>query len=80
MILMSQLYCTATVLRTFKPWHRRSSNTLLLRPKIGIICGTGLGGIGDVLEDPVPVPYEVIPDFPVSTGKNSYITSCLPGS
>ncbi|GFR76713.1 purine nucleoside phosphorylase [Elysia marginata] len=40
-----------------------------LRPKIGIICGTGLGGIADVLEDPVPVPYEVIPDFPVSTVK-----------
>ncbi|RUS69428.1 hypothetical protein EGW08_022809 [Elysia chlorotica] len=40
-----------------------------LRPKIGIICGTGLGGIADVLENPVPVPYEVIPGFPVSTVK-----------
>lgn len=40
-----------------------------LRPKIGIICGTGLGGIADVLENPVPVPYDVIPEFPVSTVK-----------
>ncbi|GFO18012.1 purine nucleoside phosphorylase [Plakobranchus ocellatus] len=40
-----------------------------LRPKIGIICGTGLGGIADVLENPVPVAYEAIPGFPVSTVK-----------
>ena len=39
-----------------------------LRPKIGIICGTGLGGLAQMLEKPVEVPYEMIPGFPLSTG------------
>ncbi len=40
------------------------------RPKIGIICGTGLGTLGDVLEDTESVPYAAIPHFPISTGTN----------
>lgn len=39
-----------------------------LRPKIGIICGTGLGGIAEVVENPVTISYDSIPGFPVSTG------------
>ncbi|CAG5128576.1 unnamed protein product [Candidula unifasciata] len=38
-----------------------------LRPKIALICGTGLGGIAEVVENPITVPYESIPGFPVST-------------
>jgi len=49
------------------------SNELLkhteLRPKIGIICGTGLGGIADALKDQTIVPYSEISGFPVSTVK-----------
>ncbi|KAK5642530.1 hypothetical protein RI129_008697 [Pyrocoelia pectoralis] len=38
-----------------------------LKPKIGIICGTGLGPIADALENPIKFPYENIPNFPLST-------------
>lgn len=38
-------------------------------PKIGIICGSGLGGLADQIESPVIIKYEQIPDFPRSTGK-----------
>ncbi|XP_059161530.1 purine nucleoside phosphorylase-like [Physella acuta] len=38
-----------------------------LRPKVGLICGTGLGGIGDAVENPVTIPYDKIPGFPVIT-------------
>ena len=40
-----------------------------LRPKIGIICGTGLGGIAESVENKTTVEYKDIPGFPVSTGK-----------
>lgn len=38
-----------------------------LRPKIGIVCGSGLGGLGDRLEKAEIIPYSTIPDFPQST-------------
>lgn len=40
-----------------------------LRPKIGIILGSGLGKIADNLTDRFVFPYETIPHFPVSTVK-----------
>jgi purine-nucleoside phosphorylase len=42
-------------------------NKVELRPKIGIVCGSGLGGLGDRLENPISLPYSEIPDFPCST-------------
>jgi hypothetical protein len=33
------------------------------RPQIAIICGTGLGGIGELITDGTSVPYETIPYF-----------------
>ncbi|XP_070575631.1 purine nucleoside phosphorylase-like [Ptychodera flava] len=39
------------------------------RPKILIICGSGLGGLADRLEDSYKIVYEDIPKFPVSTVK-----------
>lgn len=36
-------------------------------PKIGIILGTGLGPIADMIEDKTVIPYKEIPNFPVST-------------
>lgn len=36
-------------------------------PRFGVICGTGMGGLGDKVESPVVVPYDEIPHFPVST-------------
>ena len=36
-------------------------------PEIAIVCGSGLSGLSDLLQDPVRVPYADIPRFPVST-------------
>lgn len=38
-------------------------------PEIGIILGSGLGGLVDLVEVSVAIPYEDIPNFPVSTVK-----------
>uniref|UniRef100_A0A646QC77 Purine nucleoside phosphorylase n=1 Tax=Hemiscolopendra marginata TaxID=943146 RepID=A0A646QC77_9MYRI len=37
------------------------------RPRIGIICGSGLGNLADLLEEKDAFPYKDIPSFPVST-------------
>ncbi|XP_067853719.1 purine nucleoside phosphorylase 6 isoform X2 [Heptranchias perlo] len=37
------------------------------RPRVGIICGSGLGGLADLLTDKTSFPYEKIPHFPQST-------------
>lgn len=37
------------------------------KPEIGIILGTGLGGLVNEIEISVTIPYNEIPDFPVST-------------
>ena len=39
-----------------------------IRPKIGIICGSGLGGLATQVENAVEFEYSKIPKFPVSTG------------
>jgi len=36
-------------------------------PKVGIILGTGLGGLAEQIESPVAIDYEDIPNFPRST-------------
>ncbi len=38
-----------------------------LRPEVGIILGTGLGDFAAALKNETVVPYEEIPNFPVST-------------
>lgn len=44
----------------------------LQNPVLGIICGSGLGGLADTLQpEPAPrkaISYEDIPGFPVSRG------------
>lgn len=37
------------------------------QPEIGLILGSGLGALGDEVENPIVVPYEQIPNFPQST-------------
>lgn len=39
------------------------------KPKIAIICGSGLGAIAELVEDKIVLPYTDIPEFPRSTGK-----------
>lgn len=38
-------------------------------PTIGIICGTGLSSLGDIVKDKDAIPYEKIKHFPKSTVK-----------
>jgi len=39
----------------------------VVRPKIGLVLGSGLGGFGDELSDATRIPYTNIPFFPRST-------------
>lgn len=50
---------------------RKISEALLgnLNPKIGIICGTGLGPIAEKINDARELSYTRIPDFPTSSVK-----------
>lgn len=53
-----------------------------LQPKIGIILGSGLGRLTDLIEDPLVIPYKEIPGFPVSTAighKGNFIIGTLGG-
>ncbi|XP_049429919.1 purine nucleoside phosphorylase 6 [Epinephelus fuscoguttatus] len=51
--------------------YRETADWLLAhteqRPKVAIICGSGLGGLADLLTDKTVVPYKDIPHFPTST-------------
>jgi len=38
-----------------------------LRPRIGLVLGSGLGGFADSLDDAMSIPYTEIPAFPRST-------------
>ena len=38
-----------------------------LRPKIGVVLGSGLGGFADALEEAVEIPYAEIPGWPAAT-------------
>ena len=43
---------------------RRESD---LAPSVGVVLGSGLGGLADAVEDRVEIPYDRIPGWPVST-------------
>lgn len=40
-----------------------------VHPLVGIVCGSGLGGLADMLKDQKVVQYSDIPNFPQSTGE-----------
>lgn len=40
-----------------------------VRPLVGIVCGSGLGGLADMLKDQKVFNYSDIPNFPQSTGE-----------
>jgi purine-nucleoside phosphorylase len=42
-------------------------NAVGLKPHVGIILGTGLGGLADEIDLEASIPYERIPGFPLST-------------
>jgi purine-nucleoside phosphorylase len=45
------------------------NNKISEKPKVGIILGSGLGGLVDDIEIETALPYHEIPNFPVSTVK-----------
>lgn len=65
LLLMSSSYsyeeCKATA-----DWLLAQTDT---RPTVGIVCGSGLGGLADLLKDQVVFNYKDIPNFPQSTGE-----------
>ncbi len=40
-----------------------------LRPRIGVVLGSGLGSFADELADPIAIPFQEIPGFPRSTAE-----------
>ena len=44
-----------------------------LQPEIGIILGTGLGGMIREIKDQQIIEYQSIPNFPVSTDRKSVV-------
>jgi purine-nucleoside phosphorylase len=38
-----------------------------LRPAVGIVLGSGLGGLADEVEDPVAIPFAELPGWPAAT-------------
>ncbi|PBL03114.1 inosine guanosine and [Armillaria gallica] len=54
----------------------------LRKPKVGIICGSGLGGLVDALRETVTIPYDTIPGFAQSSvsGHNSSLAFGIIGA
>ena len=49
-----------------------------ISPDVGIICGSGLGRLGENLDSDKPkvvFPYNELPNFPKTTGEESF-TAC----
>jgi len=54
---LAEMDAAADVIRSRTEW----------KPRIGLILGSGLGGLADEIEQPDRIPYSDIPDFPTST-------------
>lgn len=42
--------------------------TNLQKPRVGFVCGSGLGGLVDSFREVQIIPYETLPGFAKSTG------------
>ena len=52
------------------------------KPQVGIVLGSGLGMLADQIENPLVIPYNELPGFPVSTAighKGNFIVGTLGG-
>ncbi|XP_053606913.1 purine nucleoside phosphorylase-like isoform X2 [Plodia interpunctella] len=56
-------YSYETLLETANFLLSRTS----IRPRVGVICGSGMGSLAENITDAEKIPYEDIPNFPVST-------------
>ncbi|MBL4704454.1 MAG: purine-nucleoside phosphorylase [Flavobacteriales bacterium] len=55
------------MLETIKATAKFLKDKTNYEPKIGVILGTGLGGLANEIDTDFAIPYEDIPNFPVST-------------
>lgn len=55
------------MLKTIKESTHYIQSKISFAPEIGIILGTGLGGLADNIDVEIEIPYDEIPNFPVST-------------
>jgi purine-nucleoside phosphorylase len=55
------------ILKAFKESYEYIQSQTKVKPTVGIILGTGLGGLVDEINVIDEIPYEDIPNFPVST-------------
>ncbi len=46
---------------------RRIKEETDLEPMVGVVLGSGLGGLADEVQDRIEIPYDQIPGWPVST-------------
>lgn len=46
---------------------RKRKKLTTVKPVFGIVLGSGLGELGDVIEDAIRIPYSEIPNFPIPT-------------
>ena len=52
------------------------------KPIVGIVLGSGLGNLADVIANPIVIPYSEVPNFPISTAvghKGNFIAGELGG-
>lgn len=61
---------TAEFLRSKLPGH-------LARPRVAVVCGSGLGGLAKTVNPGTEVwEYKDVPNFPLSTGEREYLRVC----
>ena len=53
--------------RAWPPWRPPSARGRTLVPEVGIVLGSGLGGLADDLEDAVAIPFAELPGWPAAT-------------
>lgn len=65
------------MLKTIEATANYINEQIQCKPEIGIILGSGLGGLAKEIEVEKEIPYEQIPNFPVSTveGHNGHLIS-----
>ena len=57
----------ADLVRRIRAASRAIRTRSKLKPRVAVILGTGLGALADEIEAEASIPYDEIPDFPVST-------------
>ena len=47
-----------------------------ITPRVGIVLGSGLGGLGDAVENPVSIPFDEMPGWPGRPRRATSAGSC----